>query len=219
MIRVALNDLFQRIMTLNKREQRANLQKRVGAVHFPNESKILDFGCGTALFAKIFMNKKFTYYGYDIDERLIAYANRLNARARFLQSKGELKKESPYDLILANCCFHHIADTMLALELGEIRSMLKSGGILIMIDILLSRYDTFVPRLLFRKLERGVHIRSLQNYRSLIEKYFLIRKCDIERSHLFSIRNFPIYNDLLVFECQQGGSFPLCMSAPNLVNA
>ena len=205
MMRAAFNDLFQRIFTLNKCEQRAHLQRRVGSLHLPEESKVLDFGCGTALFANVFMDTQYVYCGYDIDGGLISYASRLYARGRFMDSRGELKKESPFDLILANCCFHHIDDAAFAEELEEMKSMLKSEGIFIMIDILLPRDDTFLPRKLFRKLERRVYIRSLEDYRMLIEKQFFIRKGDMERSHLFSIREFPIYNDLVVFECEARG--------------
>jgi SAM-dependent methyltransferase len=202
MMRAALNDLFQRILTWNKDEQRAHLRRRIGALQLPKGGKVLDFGCGTALFATVFRDANLDYCGYDIDAGLIAYASYLYAHGRFMDSRNELKKESPFDLILANCCFHHIDDTTLAEELGQMKTLMKSKGILIMIDILLPRDDTFLPRRLFRKLERGAHVRSLEDYRSIIERQFRIRKSDIERSHLFSIRKFPIYNDLAVFECE-----------------
>jgi SAM-dependent methyltransferase len=205
MMRAAVNDLFQRIITLNKYEQKTRLRSRVDAINLPEGSKVLDFGCGTALFATVFRDAKFSYCGYDIDGGLIAYANRLYEHGRFTDSRNELKKESPFDLILANCCFHHIDDTTLEEELDLMKSLLKSKGIFIMIDILLPRDDTFLPREMFRKLEKGAHIRSLEDYRTLIERQFLIRKTDIERSHLFSILNFPIYNDLAVFECEARG--------------
>jgi SAM-dependent methyltransferase len=205
MMRAAFNDLFQRVITLNKYEQRNRLRNRIDALHLPDGSKVLDFGCGTALFADVFKDAKFVYCGYDIDGRLITYASRLYSRDRFTASKAELKREGPFDLILANCCFHHIDDTPLAQELDGMKSLLKSEGIFIMIDILLPRDDNFLPRMLFRKMERGAYIRSLEDYRALVEKQFFIRKSGIERSHLFSIRNFPIYNDLAVFECKARG--------------
>ena len=202
MMQAVLHDAFQRIMTLNKDEQRTRLRNRIEALHLPEGSKVLDFGCGTALFAPVFRDAKYAYYGYDIEGGLIAYASRLYDYGRFTNSKNELKKESPFDLILANCCFHHIDATTLAEELGQLKPLMKPGGIFIMIDILLPRNDTFLPRRLFRKLEKGAYIRSLEDYRSILERHFFIRKSDIERSHLFSIRNFFIYNDLAVFECE-----------------
>ena len=48
------NDLIQRIITLNKWEQRRNLKKRVRSINLPKGSKVLDFGCGTALFTNVF---------------------------------------------------------------------------------------------------------------------------------------------------------------------
>jgi SAM-dependent methyltransferase len=202
MMKAALNDAFQRIMTLNKNEQRAHLRNRIETLRLPEGSKVLDFGCGTALFASVFLDAKYAYCGYDIDGGLIAYASYLYDHGRFTDSKDTLKKESPFDLILANCSFHHIDDTILAEELGQMKTLLKAEGTLIMIDILLPRNDTFLPRALFRKLERGAHIRSQEDYRAILERHFIIRKSEIERSHLFSIRDFPIYNDLAVFECE-----------------
>ena len=202
MIQAALNDLFQRIVTLNKVEQKALLRSRLTALQLPEGRHVLDFGCGTALFAPVFRDAKLEYYGYDIDERLIAYANRLYDRGRFTNSQDDLRAVRPFDLILANCCFHHMDDVTLAEELVRIESLLNLTGILLVIDILLPREDSFLPRKLFRKLERGAYVRTLEDYRTLIEKRFLVQKCTIERSHLFSIRNFPIYNDLAVFECK-----------------
>jgi SAM-dependent methyltransferase len=209
MIQAALNDVFQRVMTRNKYEQKARLRSRIAALRMPEGSKVLDFGCGTALFATVFRDAKYVYCGYDIDGRLIAYASRIYDHGRFTDSKTELRKESPFDIILANCCFHHIDDMTLAEELGQMKTLMKPEGILIMIDILLPRDDTFLPRKLFRTLERGAYIRSQEDYRSILERQFLVRKSDIERSHLFSIQNFPIYNDLAVFECEaRGGCVP-----------
>lgn len=104
----ALNDLIQRIISLDKWEQRKNLTQRVQSLNLPRGSKVLDFGCGTGLFARVFMKMGLNYYGYDIDNRLISYARRLYRNCQFTASKEQLRKEAPFDLILANCCFHHI---------------------------------------------------------------------------------------------------------------
>jgi hypothetical protein len=38
-------------------------------------------------------------------------------------------------VIVANCCFHHIADDKLSTELARMRSLLTDGGTFVMIDI------------------------------------------------------------------------------------
>jgi ubiquinone/menaquinone biosynthesis C-methylase UbiE len=202
MMWAALNDLIQRIITLDKWEQRSNLGERVRSLNLPKESKVLDFGCGTGLFARVFMKMGLNYYGYDIDNRLISYARRLYRNCQFTASKEQLRKEAPFDLILANCCFHHIDSATLREELIGIKRILSENGTFMMIDILFSENDPSLFRKLFRKLELGMHVRVIDDYRRIIEQHFSIIKTDIVRSHLFSIKNNPIYNDLAVFECK-----------------
>jgi SAM-dependent methyltransferase len=196
------NDLIQRIITLNKWEQRRNLKKRVRSINLPKGSKVLDFGCGTALFTNVFKELGLNYYGYDIDTRLISYARHFYKGCQFVATKDELKYLGPFDLILANCCFHHIDTMTLFEELKEIKHILDLNGTFMMIDILLQPNDAFLLRSLFKKLEVGAYIRSYDDYRKIIEKYFRITKSDIERSHLFSIKRNPVYNDLCIIECK-----------------
>lgn len=202
MIWAALNDLMQRIITLDKLEQRSNLGKRVQSLSLQRGSKVLDFGCGTGLFARVFMKMGLNYYGYDIDNRLISYARCLYKKDQFTASKNEVRKEAPFDLIVANCCFHHIDNIALHKELEEIKEILNTNGTFIVVDILFSNNDTHFLRKLFRKLELGTHVRLIDDYRRIVEQDFSIIKTDIVRSHLFSIKNNLIYNDLAVFECK-----------------
>jgi len=197
-----LNDLMQRFISLDKWEQRNNLRQSVQSLSLPRGSKVLDFGCGTGLFARVFMKMGLNYYGYDIDKRLISYARRLYRNCQFTASKDELIKQAPFDLIISNCCFHHIDSATLCEELIGIRKILSGNGTFMMIDILFSERDPSLFRKLFRKLELGMHVRVMDDYRRIVEQHFSIIKTDIVRSHLFSIKNNPIYNDLAIFECK-----------------
>lgn len=196
------NDFMQRIITLNKLEQRKNLLETVQSLNLPQKSKVLDFGCGTALFTKVFTKLGLNYYGYDIDKRLISYACRLYRNGRFVASKAELKKEGPYDLIIANCCFHHIDDIRISKELCEMKKILNNNGTFIMIDILLAGGDPSSLRKIYRKLERGAYIRSSKDYQRLVEEHFTIRKSGVEYSHLFSLKCIPVWNRLVFFVCE-----------------
>lgn len=71
-----------------------------------------------------------------------------------------------------------------------------------MIDILFSENDPSLFRRLFRKLELGTQVRVMDDYRRIVEQHFSTIKTDFVCSHLFSIKNNPIYNDLAVFECK-----------------
>jgi SAM-dependent methyltransferase len=104
------HDVAQRVISLNKLEQRRHLRERLRALALPEGALALDFGCGTGLFAPAFQAAGLRYVGYDIDPRLVGYARRLYGGARFVSIEEELRAAAPFDLIVANCSFHHIAD-------------------------------------------------------------------------------------------------------------
>lgn len=208
MIRAFLSDIAQRIITFNKLEQRKCLSRWLEDIGIPDGGRILDFGCGTGLFCNLFLKKGFEYWGYDIDERLIAFSSRLYRKGRFTGSKEKLGSVSPFDLILANCCFHHIDDPLLHEELATIGSFLADGGIFLMMDILLVEKDTSSLHNLFMKLERGRHLRTADGYRKIVEKHFSIARKGMERSHILSLKHRlnPVFNDLVVLVCTKESS-------------
>jgi len=198
-----LNDVFQRIVTFNKLEQRRHLARNLTTLPLKPGSKCLDFGCGTALFTPVFSELNLSYYGYDIDHRLIDYASRIYKNKYFTSSWKNLETVAPFDLILANCCFHHIDSRTLDEELHNISALLSDNGIFIMIDILFPHNDSHWLRNIFRKLERGAFIRTADDYSIQIRRHFKIMQKKTERSHLFSLNNNPVYNDLLVLTCRK----------------
>ena len=205
MIWALFNDVMQRVITLDKWEQRKNLSRRLKKIEPALGSKVLDFGCGTGLFVRVFENERLKYWGYDIDDRLITYASRLYPNCGFTTSEVVLKKEAPFDLIIANCCFHHIDDTLLSKELKRIESLLADQGIFLMIDILLIENDPSFLHRSFMKLEQGKHLRTVEGYQEHVEKHFPVIHSEVQRSHIFSLnhRFNPLYNDLAIFECRK----------------
>ena len=205
MIWALFNDIAQRLITLNKWEQKRNFSEKLKALRLSPGSKILDFGCGTGLFCNVFTKEQFEYYGYDIDERLINYANSLYQKknCKFTASIEELTKEAPFEFILTNCCFHHIDDSTISDVLTEIQNLLDLNGIFLMIDILFAENDPSILRNLFRKLEKGAFIRKVDEYQKIVEQHFKVISSIVERSHLFSLKNNPIYNDLLILVCKK----------------
>jgi len=197
------NDVAQRIITFNKIEQRMSLSRRLRSLDLRAGAKALDFGCGTALFAPTIAGCGLRYYGYDIDARLIAYARRLYKSATFVSTRDELAQHAPFDLIVANCCFHHISDDALARELPPLRDLLAERGVFLMIDLLLDPEGRSFLCRQFDRLERGSHVRRESHYRRLVESLFAVRVSDVERSHVLSFKGSPIYNDLVVMECRR----------------
>jgi SAM-dependent methyltransferase len=193
----------QRIITADKLEQRRYLSGLVKALGIKPGSRVLDFGCGTGLFARVFTRAGMEYTGYDIDERLVAYGRRLNKDRSFISSMDELKRTKSFDVVLVNCCFHHIEDRALSGELANIKDVLSDNGTLIVIDIIKAENDPNSLRRIFRMLERGEHIRSVDEYRRFIKKHFKVSDHLCRRSHLFSIKHFPIYNNIAIFVCKK----------------
>jgi len=192
------NDVVQRLITLNKLEQRRDLLDRLRALGLPPGRTALDFGCGTGLFAPTFQRAGLRYVGYDIDPRLVSYARRLYRGARFISSEAELRAAAGFDVIVANCCFHHIADDKLSTELARMRSLLTDGGTFVMIDIVFPAGNdpSFLHRQ-FRKLERGTFVRRPDQYRAIVERHFRVRRVDQGISHVVSLP----HNDLVILEC------------------
>lgn len=205
MIWALFNDFAQRIVTLDKYEQRKNLSSRLRRIGLPPGSKALDFGCGTGLFARVFVKEGFLYSGFDIDDRFIDYAGRLYRNCQFTSSTKTLEKEAPFDLIVANCCFHHINDTSLPLELERIDCLLADNGLFILIDLLKVEDSHSLLHRFFMIMEQGAYLRTSKGYKKHIERFFQIRNIDIERLYVLGLKHRlnPLYNDLAVFECNR----------------
>lgn len=197
-----INDIAQRVLTLNKWEQRASLRSILTALPHGSASRALDFGCGTGLFIPTIHEAGFHCTGLDIDPELTAYAARLYPRAQFVNSLGQLADQR-FDVILANCCFHHIADDDLGTILTRFRELLAPGGRLLVIDILDSGKCSVLHGL-FMKMEKGKHIRMESAIKDAVSRHFAIIHAGHEFGGVFSIRwrANPFGNERLLLECR-----------------
>ncbi|HUO64164.1 MAG TPA: class I SAM-dependent methyltransferase [Terriglobales bacterium] len=201
MIWALINDLGQRAVTLNKWEQRRRLRGRLKALALPPGSKVLDFGCGTGLFANTFSESGLTYRGYDIDDRLVSFARRTHSGHVFASTRDEVARHGPFDLIVANCCFHHIPDDALAEELGWVKAILADRGTFLLIDIVARPEDRSILRRAFRAMERGAFLRREEEYVAIVGGHLAVRRVSAEQSNVLSIPNNPVHNNLVVIEC------------------
>ena len=200
MIWALINDLGQRVVSFNKWEQRRSLRRRLKALALPPGSKALDFGCGTGLFASTFAQSGLSYHGYDIDSRLVSYARRLHSGQVFVSTRDEIARHGPFDLVVANCCFHHIPDDVLAEELEWVKSILADRGTFLLIDLVADPDDRSVLRRAFRSLERGLFLRRVEEYVAIVARHLVVRRVGTDRTHIFSMPG-PVYSDLVVVEC------------------
>lgn len=201
MIWALVNDLGQRVVSGNKWEQRRSLRRRLEALGLPPGSKVLDFGCGTGLFATTFVAAGLRYHGYDIDGRVVSYARRMHSGQVFVSTRDEVARHGPFDLVVANCCFHHIPDDVLAEELEWVKSILADRGTFLLIDLVAAPEDRSVLRRAFRRLERGLFLRRVEEYVAIVARHLAVRRVGADRTHVFSLPGNPLYNDLVVVEC------------------
>lgn len=203
MIWALVNDLGQRVLTLNKSEQRRQLRRRLEALALRPGSKALDFGCGTGLFAATFGELGLTYHGYDIDDRMVAYARRMHPGHVFASTRDAVARHGPFDLVVANCCFHHIPDDVLAEEIEWVKTILADRGTFLLIDLVLHTKDPSLLRRAYRMLERGAFVRRAEEYVAIVARHLAVRRVSADRSHVLSIPGNPVYNDLVVVECEK----------------
>ncbi len=203
MIWALINDLGQRVMTLNKREQRRQLRRCLATLALPPGSKALDFGCGTGLFANTFAGAGLTYHGYDIDSRVVSYAERMHPGPVFTSTREEVARHGPFDLVVANCCFHHISDDTLAAELEWVKANLADRGTFLLIDLVVRPEDGSWLRRAYRTLERGIFLRRAEEYVAIVARHLTVKRVDADRSHMLSVPRNPVYNDIVLVECEK----------------
>jgi 2-polyprenyl-3-methyl-5-hydroxy-6-metoxy-1,4-benzoquinol methylase len=196
-----VQDIAQRIVSANKLDQRHNLREALTGLNLPEGAKVLDFGCGTALFSGTIRSLGLSYYGYDIDAGIIRYAARTQRGNSLSSSFSAMAPHGPFDVVISNCCFHHISDPDSMQELHRISRVLAPGGTLLFIDLLQDAGRVSSIRRLYNKLERGTHLRLIEGYEALLSQHFTIRARRVFRAFLFSLKGNPVYNDLAVFEC------------------
>jgi SAM-dependent methyltransferase len=203
MLKGMFSDLAQRVLTGNKIDQRYHLKRLVQNLMLPVQGRVLDFGCGTGLFAPVFRGLGLDYFGYDINMDSLAFARLLYRDCLFTSDKDALPSLGPFDLLLANCCFHHIPNDILLGILEQMASLLGPAGKFVFIDILRIPNDPSAFHRGFMKLEQGEYVRIEEEYIALLTKQFSIQKKLTFRSNMFSIPSstFPFGNNLLVLVC------------------
>ena len=204
-MRPVVSDIAQRLLSLNKWEQRRTFRRILSRIPLPEKGKVLDFGCGTGLFTPVFTGAGFAYVGYDTDPGFTTYSRRLYPSGVFTASKDDVRQWGPFDLVFANCCFHHIPDDSAPGELAFISSEMTEKGTFLFADVLKEPHQKSLFHRVLRTFEQGGLFRTEAEHRILLEKQFHIRRVSIERTHFFPVcgRFNPFYNDLFVAECER----------------
>jgi len=92
--------------------------------------KILDFGCGTGIHAKILKNKSAIVKGFDISPEMIKIAKKENPKIEFkVGTAYDIPFKEKFDIVLASLVVHYISDWNKMFQ--EVKRVLKEKGIFI----------------------------------------------------------------------------------------
>ena len=133
----------------------------------PNKT-YLDVGCGIGGYRSLFPNN---YTGIDINQSYIDHAKHTYPGDFFVMDSTNLKfPDSTFDHVVTVATMHHLNAQDLILTLREALRVLKDDGHLHIIDAVLPRSKFSLGKILWFKLDRGSHPRTLQALCELVEE-------------------------------------------------
>lgn len=153
--------------------------------------KILDVPCGTGGFCMLFHPD--SYLGLDISKTYIDYAQKKYKR-RFIH-RNILKNgfdNDYFDKILMLGFLHHLDDSTVDSVLKETKRILKPDGTLLLIEDspITARWNIIGKVIL--KNDIGSNIRTGTEYKTILEKYFIIKNFYKVKSGLFNYSVFVL---------------------------
>lgn len=126
---------------------------------------ILDIGCGTGRFAKIFGGR---YTGIDNNPQYIACAKKYAPEGNFFVADssdvGFLNRQ--FDYVLSICTFHHLSDEQVKKTVARMKEMANKK--IFIIDPVYPPLFNILGYLLF-KLDRGQYRRTFDQLNKLLE--------------------------------------------------
>lgn len=92
--------------------------------------KILDFGCGTGIYAKLLTKKGAKIKGFDISKEMFKIAKKENPKLDLRLGSGyKIPFKEKFDIVLASLVVHYLKDWDKMFK--EVRKVLKKGGFFI----------------------------------------------------------------------------------------
>ena len=89
--------------------------------------KILDFGCGTGIYAKLLTKKGAKVKGFDISKEMLEIAKRENPKLDLRIGSGyKFPFKEKFDIVLSSLVVHYLDDWNKMFK--EVRKVLKKGG-------------------------------------------------------------------------------------------
>jgi SAM-dependent methyltransferase len=142
--------------------------------HIKKGHNVIDVGCGpSSILGDL---PEINYYGYDINCSHIEYAKRKypNKNYHFFckkLNKNEIYKLPKFDCALLLGLVHHLNDKEFITTIRLIKNSLKKNGKILILDNLIVKNQNFISRFLIKN-DKGDNIRSLNQYKIILNKYF-----------------------------------------------
>jgi len=119
---------------------------------YPN-ARVLDVGCGTGLSMQRLVHTPgiSTLQGIDMTPEFLHYAQaRFAAHSHVSVQYGDIfnspkLSEAPWDIIVTASTYHHIEDNQKIDFLKVLKTLLKPGGVLVLVDSMLPEYASGNP--------------------------------------------------------------------------
>lgn len=145
----------------------------VKEIGFLKNSAVLDLGCGTGTLSGLFNKEE--YLGVDIDKDSINLARKKNKEYLYkIDDATTFRNKKKYDLVLIVGVLHHLNDSDVKKILKTISLHTKKGGKVVIIEAIPPIYKINFVGWILRKLDRGHHVRKLEEYEKLIKNLKLL---------------------------------------------
>lgn len=128
----------------------------------PETNTILDQGCGTGEYALLFGHR---YTGLDTNPKDIDFARKRYPGQFIVGSAADMSElaDNSFDTVIAVGLHHHLPDTLARTAIREALRVVKQEGKLVIVDAMLPRNSFNVIGWALRKMDRGGHVRKIEN--------------------------------------------------------
>ncbi len=169
-------NLLRKIIEFNFITIKRIIRKEFFDVTYDNgNKKILDVPCGTGEFCQLFDAS--SYIGIDISHEYVEYAKKTYNRTFYCRDASKSGFDNfNFDYILILGLLHHLDMSSIVSVFEEIKRILrKDGRVLLIEDAPITSKWNFIGRFL-QRYDVGNNIRPAEEYKKVIEKYFIIDK-------------------------------------------
>lgn len=149
-----------------------------------DNSKVLDFGCGTGSNSFIFNSEN--YIGVDVDEKRVNFASKSFPEYKFKVIENNILPANSnfFDYICIFATIHHISDNIFQEYIKEFKRVLKTHGKIIIIEPVLSENHKF-NNWFMKTFDDGNFIRYEEEYKKLFGEEFSVTVYKRFRKYFF----------------------------------